>query len=145
MFVIVVGCGRVGSELAFRLFQAGHQVAVIDEVGTSFENLHPDYRGRTIEGFVAEMDTAHITAAVMVARSVPGVRVTNDALHAAAQHDPARLIPIASVDPVELGRDAAVAAALTDPAYERRRTGQHEPGPTSTRSRTDRAARAPHR
>ena len=52
MFVIVVGCGRVGSELAFRLFQAGHQVAVIDEVGTSFENLHPDYRGRTIEGEV---------------------------------------------------------------------------------------------
>jgi trk system potassium uptake protein TrkA len=52
VFVIVVGCGRVGSELAFRLFQAGHQVAVIDEVGTSFENLHPDYRGRTIEGEV---------------------------------------------------------------------------------------------
>lgn len=52
MFVIVVGCGRVGSELAFGLFQAGHQVAVIDEVGTSFENLHPDYRGRTIEGEV---------------------------------------------------------------------------------------------
>jgi trk system potassium uptake protein TrkA len=25
---------------------------VIDEVGTSFENLHPDYRGRTIEGEV---------------------------------------------------------------------------------------------
>jgi len=52
MFVIVVGCGRVGSELAFRLFQAGHQVAVIDEVGKSFEALHPDYRGRTIEGEV---------------------------------------------------------------------------------------------
>lgn len=52
MFVIVVGCGRVGSELAFGLFQAGHQVAVIDEIGTSFENLHPDYRGRTIEGEV---------------------------------------------------------------------------------------------
>jgi trk system potassium uptake protein TrkA len=52
VFVIVVGCGRVGSELAFRLFQAGHQVAVIDEVGKSFEALHPDYRGRTIEGEV---------------------------------------------------------------------------------------------
>jgi trk system potassium uptake protein TrkA len=52
MFVIVVGCGRVGSELAGRLFQAGHQVAVIDEVGASFENLSPDYRGRTIEGEV---------------------------------------------------------------------------------------------
>ena len=52
MFVIVVGCGRVGSELALALFQAGHQVAVIDEVGASFENLSPDYRGRTIEGEV---------------------------------------------------------------------------------------------
>ena len=52
MFVIVVGCGRVGSELALRLFQTGHQVAVIDEVGASFENLHTDYRGRTIEGEV---------------------------------------------------------------------------------------------
>jgi trk system potassium uptake protein TrkA len=52
MFVIVVGCGRVGSELAFRLFEDGHEVAVIDEVGASFENLHPDYRGRTIEGEV---------------------------------------------------------------------------------------------
>jgi len=52
MFVIVVGCGRVGSELALRLFQTGHQVAVIDDVNASFENLHPDYRGRTIEGEV---------------------------------------------------------------------------------------------
>ena len=52
MFVIVVGCGRVGSELAYRLFQDGHEVAVIDEVGASFENLSPDYRGRTIEGEV---------------------------------------------------------------------------------------------
>ena len=36
MFIIVVGCGRVGAELAFRLYQRGHQVAVIDQVGTSF-------------------------------------------------------------------------------------------------------------
>jgi hypothetical protein len=42
---------------------------------------------------------------------VPGVRVSNDDLAAAAQHDPKRLIGIASVDPVELGRDAAVAEA----------------------------------
>ena len=56
MFVIVIGCGRVGSELASRLFQDGHQVAVIDEVGASFENLHADYRGRTIEGEVLSED-----------------------------------------------------------------------------------------
>lgn len=81
MFVIVVGCGRVGSELAFRLFQAGHQVAVIDEVGTSFENLHPDYRGRTIEGEVLSeevlkrsgIETADGLAAVTNSDSVNAV------------------------------------------------------------------------
>ena len=52
MFVILVGCGRVGSELAYALFQRGHQVAVIDHVGASFDHLHPDYRGRTIEAEV---------------------------------------------------------------------------------------------
>jgi trk/ktr system potassium uptake protein len=81
MFVIVVGCGRVGSELAFRLFQGGHQVAVIDEVGTSFENLHPDYRGRTIEGEVLSeevlkrsgIETADGLAAVTNSDSVNAV------------------------------------------------------------------------
>lgn len=81
MFVIVVGCGRVGSELAFRLFEAGHQVAVIDEVGTSFENLHPDYRGRTIEGEVLSeevlkrsgIETADGLAAVTNSDSVNAV------------------------------------------------------------------------
>ena len=56
MFIIVVGCGRVGAELAFRLYQRGHQVAVIDQVGSSFANLDPEYRGRTIEGEVLSQD-----------------------------------------------------------------------------------------
>jgi trk system potassium uptake protein TrkA len=46
---IIVGCGRVGSELAMALHRKAHQVTVIDHVGSSFEHLHPDYRGRTIE------------------------------------------------------------------------------------------------
>ena len=68
-------------------------------------------RGATVEGFRAEMDGAGIGVAVMVARSVPGVRVGNDALAAVARHDPRRLVAVASVDPIELGRDAAVAEA----------------------------------
>jgi trk system potassium uptake protein TrkA len=52
MYVIVVGCGRVGSELAHRLFRQGHEVTVVDETGASFRNLHPEYRGRTVEGSV---------------------------------------------------------------------------------------------
>ena len=52
MNIIIVGCGRVGSELAFRLYQQGHPVTIIDHVGSSFEHLHPSYRGRTIEAEV---------------------------------------------------------------------------------------------
>ncbi|MBI1880522.1 MAG: NAD-binding protein [Chloroflexi bacterium] len=50
MNVIVVGCGRMGAELAYRLYQQGSQVVVIDQGTASFDNLHPDFRGRTIEG-----------------------------------------------------------------------------------------------
>ena len=81
MFLIVVGCGRVGSELAYRLYQAGHQVTVIDQVGTSFEHLHPEYRGRTVTGEVpgedvlkrAGIEQADGLAAVTNSDSVNGV------------------------------------------------------------------------
>jgi trk system potassium uptake protein TrkA len=49
MRVIVVGCGRVGSTLAGVLSQRGHDVTVVDHVGSSFQHLDPGYRGRTIE------------------------------------------------------------------------------------------------
>lgn len=52
MFFIIVGCGRVGSELSYDLYKRGHQVTVIDQVGSSFQHLDPDYRGRTIEAEV---------------------------------------------------------------------------------------------
>lgn len=56
---IVVGCGRVGAELAYRLFQKGHQVTVIDRVSAAFEGLPPDFRGRTLEGDVLTQDLMH--------------------------------------------------------------------------------------
>lgn len=68
-------------------------------------------RGRTIGGFVAEMDAAGIAVAIMVARSVPGVRIGNDDLAAVAKHDPRRLVGIASVDPTDLGREEALREA----------------------------------
>jgi trk system potassium uptake protein len=49
MNVIVVGCGRVGAELALILSRHGHDVTVIDHVGSSFSHLDPGYRGRTTE------------------------------------------------------------------------------------------------
>ena len=56
MNVIVVGCGRVGAELAYRLFSKGHRVTVIDPVAEAFENLPSDFRGRTIQGEALNQD-----------------------------------------------------------------------------------------
>lgn len=57
MNFIVVGCGRFGSELAYRLFQNGHQVVVVDNEQKSFNRLHPDFRGRTVVGEALASDT----------------------------------------------------------------------------------------
>jgi len=50
MNFIIVGCGRVGAELCYRLFKGGHQVVVVDSSKESFNRLHSDFRGRTLEG-----------------------------------------------------------------------------------------------
>ncbi|MBI3160958.1 MAG: TrkA family potassium uptake protein [Chloroflexi bacterium] len=50
MNLIVVGCGRVGAELSYRLFKSGHQVVIVDSSRESFNRLHSDFRGRTLEG-----------------------------------------------------------------------------------------------
>jgi len=50
MNYIIVGCGRVGAELCYHLFKSGHQVVVVDSRRESFNRLHPDFRGRTLEG-----------------------------------------------------------------------------------------------
>jgi trk system potassium uptake protein TrkA len=50
MNFIIVGCGRVGAELSYHLFKSGHQVVVVDSKKDAFNRLHPDFRGRTLEG-----------------------------------------------------------------------------------------------
>lgn len=65
-------------------------------------------RGRSADDYLADMDRSGITLAVMVARSVPGVRVSNKALSDLAERSPDRLIGIGSIDPVELGYSAAL-------------------------------------
>jgi len=50
MNFIIIGCGRVGAELSYHLFKSGHQVVVVDVNKQAFNRLHPDFRGRTLEG-----------------------------------------------------------------------------------------------
>ena len=50
MYVIIVGCGRVGSELAKLLSAEGHDVVVIDKNPTAFDRLGGTFNGLTLAG-----------------------------------------------------------------------------------------------
>lgn len=50
MYVIIVGCGRVGSELAKLLSNEGHNVVIIDKNTVSFERLGGTFNGLTLIG-----------------------------------------------------------------------------------------------
>jgi trk/ktr system potassium uptake protein len=48
--VIIVGCGRVGSELTIQLGKAGHDVTIVDKRPSAFDRLPPGFEARTIVG-----------------------------------------------------------------------------------------------
>ncbi len=56
MKVIIIGCGRMGAELAYRLFKRGHDVAVIDRKDEAFNKLPTDFQGRLYEGEALNQD-----------------------------------------------------------------------------------------
>lgn len=75
MNFVVVGCGRVGSELSYRLYKNGHQVVVVDNKKESFNRLHHEFRGRAVEGEALMQDTwkradmDHVDAVAVVTNS----------------------------------------------------------------------------
>jgi trk system potassium uptake protein len=50
MYIVIVGCGRVGSELAKLLSGEGHNVVVIDRLQSSFSRLGNTFNGLTLVG-----------------------------------------------------------------------------------------------
>ncbi len=59
MNIIIIGCGRVGAELAYRLYNKGHKVVVVDQSERAFQNLAADFRGRTVVGHALDHQTMH--------------------------------------------------------------------------------------
>lgn len=57
MHVVVVGCGRVGSELSGHLERTGHTVAIIDKNRNAFRRLPSEYGGKAIVGYGFDRDT----------------------------------------------------------------------------------------
>lgn len=56
MYIIIVGCGRVGSELARLLANEGHNVVAIDKEATAFKRLGSDFNGLTVTGDGFDVD-----------------------------------------------------------------------------------------
>jgi trk system potassium uptake protein TrkA len=104
--VIVVGCGRVGSELAERLQRDGHAVAVLDKNANAFRRLPSGFEGQTVVGFGFDRDDlleAGVESAGAVAAVTSGdntniltariARETFDIPHVVARiYDPRRAV-----------------------------------------------------
>ncbi|MBY8860782.1 TrkA family potassium uptake protein [Nocardia sp. CA2R105] len=56
MYVVIMGCGRVGSALARALVRIGHQVAVIDRDPSAFLRLGKDFPGEQVTGVGFDRD-----------------------------------------------------------------------------------------
>jgi len=57
MHIVVVGCGRVGSELAVTLETAGHSVSVVDKRPANFARLPAGFTGQLVEGYGFDRNT----------------------------------------------------------------------------------------
>jgi trk system potassium uptake protein TrkA len=57
MFVIIMGCGRVGAALANLLEQDGHEITVLDVNPDAFGRLGPNFKGTTAIGNGIDVET----------------------------------------------------------------------------------------
>lgn len=56
MFVVVVGCGRLGSHIATELSKAGNNVVVVDRSKEAFDLLSSDFSGFQVIGDATEQE-----------------------------------------------------------------------------------------
>lgn len=95
MKAIIVGCGRFGAELAYRLFQAGHEVSIVDLEEQAFSKLPSDFHGKFNEGDALNRDVLH-RAGIEKADSLAAV-TDSDALNAAVGHLAATVFHVPNV------------------------------------------------
>ena len=56
MKFVVLGCGRVGSQLAGALYVEGNEVSIIDKDRKAFRRLSPSFQGTTVAGIGFDRD-----------------------------------------------------------------------------------------
>ncbi|HEY5901210.1 MAG TPA: TrkA family potassium uptake protein [Anaerolineales bacterium] len=84
MNFIVIGSGRVGADLALRLFKSGHQVVVVDQNEAAFNRIDPEFRGRTVHGEALHEDLL-LRAGIKEADGLAAV-TNSDPLNAVVAH-----------------------------------------------------------
>lgn len=50
MRVVILGCGKLGSRLARKLSEEGHQITIMDRNRDALKQLGPDFKGETLGG-----------------------------------------------------------------------------------------------
>jgi trk system potassium uptake protein len=59
MKIVIVGCGRVGANLAGDLDTRGHDVIVIDQVTSAFDRLPASFGGQAVRADGTDEDSLH--------------------------------------------------------------------------------------
>ena len=86
MNLIIVGCGRVGTELAHSVAAKGHDVVIVDRDPQAFHSLGPNFQGRTVQGDIRNrnvMIRAGVENADGFAAITPDDEINMVAAHAA--------------------------------------------------------------
>ena len=104
--IIVVGCGRVGSQLANLLSEGNNNVSVIDKSAESFSNLGSTFNGSVVQGVGFDEDVLRRA----------GIEQA-DCVAAVTQYDNANLMVVEVAS--RLYRVPHVIARLYNPGHER--------------------------
>ncbi|MBU3130061.1 TrkA family potassium uptake protein [Clostridium tagluense] len=57
MYIIIIGCGRLGSGLAMELSNDGHDVVIVDKYAANLQRLRSGFNGIKIKGVEIDNDT----------------------------------------------------------------------------------------
>ena len=149
MKTVIVGCGRVGAELAEVFDRANHEVIVLDTSTRAFDRLPGTFRGSAVRGDGTDEDTLRRAGAedadVFLAmtegdnRNVMAAQMAAEALGArqviAKINDPLRASAYADLGIATLCRTVLMADAVTGylgmpttgtPGIQRPTSGHHE-------------------
>jgi trk system potassium uptake protein TrkA len=135
VFVIIMGCGRVGARVALMLTRAGHEVTIMDVKSSAFSRLGSDFKGTTILGngidqevlkragieradaFVAatQGDNRNIMSS-QIAKHVFGVRKVVTRIYDPLRSDTFAALGLEAISPTIIGANAFYELLTGEPA-----------------------------